>query len=68
MPKVIIKLEDIKITPNGKSKLNLEINFEPAKRIPDSKAQELADYLLGCIDEWNQQENGTAKVKEVNRY
>ncbi len=58
MPKVIITLEDLKISPRAKSKLNVEIKFEPLRLMADSKAQELGNVLIDCIDSWRQEQSG----------
>lgn len=66
MNKITFELCDVKETPNSEPKLSIEIKYEPLRQ--NGRAKELADKIIECIDDYRAEQNGTAKIKDVNRY
>lgn len=66
MSKIIFELTDYKESPNSPSKLNIEIRYEPLKQ--NGRANELAEFILDAIDDFNTKHGGNPNIKDVKKY
>lgn len=68
MKRVVFTLSEIKESPNGKSKLNIEMNFEPAGIMrEDSHLKRMAEAIINAIDDQREAEGGEAKLSTGNK-
>ncbi len=66
MNKIIFELIDIKESPNSKSRVSVDIRYEPFRQ--NGPAKELSEKFLEAIDLYIAEQKGISKITNVNKY